>query len=153
MEILTHMNSSIGLALIDSLDELVHSGRIEPQLAMKVIATFDKSITEVLADKVKTRLNFKVRASCEYCKAEKEKKNFYPSLLMHSCVARVTWTPIDSAMKFGPSLSKMSASSSTIRTLCRPIESKSSAATQSDREKHERQRGSEPFSPSPPTKA
>lgn len=67
MEILTHINSSIGLALIDSLDELVHSGRIEPQLAMKVIATFDKSITEVLADKVRTRLNFKVRASCEYC--------------------------------------------------------------------------------------
>ena len=27
---------------------------------MKVIATFDKSITEVLADKVKARLNFKV---------------------------------------------------------------------------------------------
>ena len=68
MEILTHVYSSIGLALIDSLDELVHSGRIEPQLAMKVIATFDKSITEVLADKVKTRLNFKVRTSCEYCK-------------------------------------------------------------------------------------
>lgn len=66
------MYSSIGLALIDSLDELVHSGRIEPQLAMKVIATFDKSITEVLADKVKTRLNFKVRASREYCKREKE---------------------------------------------------------------------------------
>lgn len=74
MEILTHIYSSIGLALIDSLDELVHSGRIEPQLAMKVIATFDKSITEVLADKVKTRLTFKVRASCEYCNKEKEKK-------------------------------------------------------------------------------
>lgn len=74
MEILTQINSSIGLALIDSLDELVHSGRIEPQLAMKVIATFDKSITEVLADKVKTRLNFKVRASCEYCKTEKQNK-------------------------------------------------------------------------------
>lgn len=147
MEILTHMYSSIGLALIDSLDELVHSGRIEPQLAMKVIATFDKSITEVLADKVKTRLNFKVRASCEYRK--KEKIYIDPSLLMHSCVARVTWTPIDSAMKSGPSLSKMSASSSTIRTLCRPIESKSSAATQSDREKHERQRESEPFFPPP----
>lgn len=27
---------------------------------MKVIATFDKSITEVLADKVKARMNFKV---------------------------------------------------------------------------------------------
>lgn len=66
MEVLTLIYSSIGLALIDSLDELVHSGRIEPQLAMKVIATFDKSITEVLADKVKTRLNFKVRACCEF---------------------------------------------------------------------------------------
>ena len=27
---------------------------------MKVVATFDKSITEVLADKVKARMNFKV---------------------------------------------------------------------------------------------
>lgn len=51
---------SIGLALIDTLDDLVHDGRIEPQLAMKVIATFDRAITEVLADKVKARLNFKV---------------------------------------------------------------------------------------------
>lgn len=48
------------MSLIDTLDDLVHSGRIEPQTAMKVIATFDKSITEVLADKVKARMNFKV---------------------------------------------------------------------------------------------
>ena len=52
--------NSIGMSLIDTLDDLVHSGRIEPQTAMKVIATFDKSITEVLADKVKARMNFKV---------------------------------------------------------------------------------------------
>ena len=51
---------SIGMSLIDTLDDLVHSGRIEPQTAMKVISTFDKSITEVLADKVKARMNFKV---------------------------------------------------------------------------------------------
>ena len=51
---------SIGLALIDTIDEFVHTGRIEPQLAMKVISSFDKAITEVLADKVKARLNFKV---------------------------------------------------------------------------------------------
>lgn len=51
---------SLGLALIDTLDELVHGGHIEPQLAMKVILSFDKCITEVLADKVKARLNFKV---------------------------------------------------------------------------------------------
>ncbi|MCJ1430462.1 Transcription initiation factor IIA small chain (TFIIA 13.5 kDa subunit) [Sticta canariensis] len=54
-----YRRSSIGLALIDTLDELVHSGRIEPQLAMKVISSFDKCVTEVLADKVKARLNFK----------------------------------------------------------------------------------------------
>ena len=51
------------MSLIDTLDDLVHSGRIEPQTAMKVIATFDKSITEVLADKVKARMNFKVSSS------------------------------------------------------------------------------------------
>ncbi|KAG8527515.1 Transcription initiation factor IIA small chain (TFIIA 13.5 kDa subunit) [Bacidia gigantensis] len=55
-----YRGSSIGMSLIDTLDELVHSGRLEPQTAMKVISTFDKSITEVLADRVKTRLNFKV---------------------------------------------------------------------------------------------
>ena len=51
---------SIGVSLIDTLDDLVHSGRLEPQTAMKVIAAFDKSITDVLAEKVKARLNFKV---------------------------------------------------------------------------------------------
>ena len=50
------------MSLIDTLDDLVHTGRIEPQTAMKVISTFDKSITEVLADKVKARMNFKVLA-------------------------------------------------------------------------------------------
>ncbi|MCJ1275767.1 Transcription initiation factor IIA small chain (TFIIA 13.5 kDa subunit) [Puttea exsequens] len=54
-----YRGSSIGIALIDTLDELVHSSRIEPQTAMKVIATFDKSIAEVLSEKVKARMNFK----------------------------------------------------------------------------------------------
>jgi transcription initiation factor TFIIA small subunit len=48
------------MALIDTLDEMVHTGGIEPQTAMKVMTAFDKSITEVLADKVKARMNFKV---------------------------------------------------------------------------------------------
>ncbi|MCJ1291895.1 Transcription initiation factor IIA small chain (TFIIA 13.5 kDa subunit) [Xylographa carneopallida] len=38
---------------------MVHEGRIEPQLAMKIVSTFDRVITEVLADKVKARLSFK----------------------------------------------------------------------------------------------
>lgn len=51
---------SIGLTLVDTLDDMVQEGRIEPQLAMKVVSRFDKAASEVLADKVKARLNFKV---------------------------------------------------------------------------------------------
>lgn len=65
-ETLTAVLHSIGMSLIDTLDDLVHSGRIEPQTAMKVIATFDKSITEVLADKVKARMSFKVAAPAAF---------------------------------------------------------------------------------------
>jgi transcription initiation factor TFIIA small subunit len=48
------------MALTDMLDDLISERRIEPQLAMKILANFDRSITEVLADKVKARLTFKV---------------------------------------------------------------------------------------------
>ncbi|KAL8664908.1 MAG: hypothetical protein Q9202_002617 [Teloschistes flavicans] len=54
-----YRRSSIGATLIDSLDELVHLGRIEPQLAMKILQKFDQIVTDVLADKVKARLTFK----------------------------------------------------------------------------------------------
>jgi hypothetical protein len=48
------------MALTDTLDDLISERRIEPQLAMKILANFDRSIAEVLADKVKARLTFKV---------------------------------------------------------------------------------------------
>ncbi|KAI4205681.1 MAG: hypothetical protein LQ350_000178 [Teloschistes chrysophthalmus] len=54
-----YRRSSIGATLIDSLDELVRLGRIEPQLAMKILQKFDQIVTDVLADKVKARLSFK----------------------------------------------------------------------------------------------
>ncbi|KAI9821867.1 MAG: Transcription initiation factor IIA small chain (TFIIA 13.5 kDa subunit) [Pycnora praestabilis] len=54
-----YRRSSVGWALTDTLDELITARRIEPQLAMKIVANFDRSITEVLAEKVKARLNFK----------------------------------------------------------------------------------------------
>lgn len=73
--------NSIGMSLIDTLDDLVHAQRIEPQTAMKVIATFDKSITEVLADKVKARMNFKVAAPVLVA----------PFFLSLSCVERGCW--------------------------------------------------------------
>ena len=52
--------NSLGGALTDTLDGLITDRRIEPQLAMKILANFDKAVAEVLADKVKARLTFKV---------------------------------------------------------------------------------------------
>jgi len=47
------------MALTDSLDELIQLGQITPQLAMKVLVQFDKSITETLEHKVKHKATFK----------------------------------------------------------------------------------------------
>ena len=51
---------SIGQTLADTLDELISSRRIEPQLAMRVMQNFDQNIAAVLGEKVKARLSFKV---------------------------------------------------------------------------------------------
>jgi len=51
---------SVGVTLTDTLDDLIMQGRIDPQLAMKVLTNFDRSITEILSDKVKANLSFKV---------------------------------------------------------------------------------------------
>ena len=48
------------MALTDALDDLISEGRIAPQLAMKILNNFDKHVTEVLAEKVKNNLTFKV---------------------------------------------------------------------------------------------
>ncbi|KAJ9613341.1 Transcription initiation factor IIA subunit 2 [Cladophialophora chaetospira] len=55
-----YRGSSIGDALIDTIDDLINDGRIEPQLAMKILSNFDRAIAETLAEKVKSRLTFKV---------------------------------------------------------------------------------------------
>ncbi|KAG0265254.1 Transcription initiation factor IIA small chain (TFIIA 13.5 kDa subunit) [Mortierella polycephala] len=54
-----YRKSSIGLALIDSLDELIQSGHINPQLAMRVLAQFDMSIADALSTRVRNRATFK----------------------------------------------------------------------------------------------
>ncbi|KAI9278405.1 transcription initiation factor IIA, gamma subunit, helical domain-containing protein [Phascolomyces articulosus] len=54
-----YRRSSIGMALTDSLDELIQSGHINPQLAMRVLTTFDKSISEALAQLVRNKANVK----------------------------------------------------------------------------------------------
>ncbi|RMZ89853.1 hypothetical protein DV736_g2916, partial [Chaetothyriales sp. CBS 134916] len=54
-----YRNSSIGEALVDTIDDLIHDGRIEPQLALRVLANFDRVVSETLAENVKSRLTFK----------------------------------------------------------------------------------------------
>lgn len=54
-----YRGSSIGTALTDSLDELITQGDIPPQLAMRVLQQFDKSLTECLQKGVKTKTSVK----------------------------------------------------------------------------------------------
>ena len=51
------------MALADTLDDLISSRRIEPQLAMRIMQNFDEAVAKVLADKVKARMTFK---ACRY---------------------------------------------------------------------------------------
>ena len=97
---------SIGLSLTDTLDDLINEGRIEPQLAMKILSTFDRIITEVLADKVQVKLSFKVRLM-EWIPGRGEKRTWLEKighrLISHACWIRDTWIPTDSATKSGHS--------------------------------------------------
>ena len=82
------------MALTDTLDDLISERRIEPQLAMKILANFDRSITEVLADKVKARLTFKVlHAACG------GKVGWRANEILYE---RATSIPTASATKSGP---------------------------------------------------
>jgi len=47
------------MALTDSLDELITSGAITPQLAMKVLQQFDKSLADTMVKQVKTKTTLK----------------------------------------------------------------------------------------------
>jgi transcription initiation factor TFIIA small subunit len=58
-----YRGTSIGIALADTLDDLISSRRIEPQLAMRIMSNFDQSIAQVLNEKVKARVSFKVSHS------------------------------------------------------------------------------------------
>ncbi|TFK41806.1 transcription initiation factor IIA gamma subunit [Crucibulum laeve] len=54
-----YRGSTIGMALTDSLDELITSGAITPQLAMKVLQQFDKSLADGMFKNVKTKVTLK----------------------------------------------------------------------------------------------
>ena len=48
------------MTLTDTLDDLISDRRIEPQLALKIIAHFDKAVSDVLSEKLKNKMSFKV---------------------------------------------------------------------------------------------
>ncbi|KAI9017098.1 transcription initiation factor IIA, gamma subunit, helical domain-containing protein [Gaertneriomyces semiglobifer] len=50
-----YRRSSLGTALTDTLDELITEGHIDPQTAMRVLAQFDCTISDVLHTKVKAK--------------------------------------------------------------------------------------------------
>ncbi|KIY45678.1 transcription initiation factor IIA, gamma subunit [Fistulina hepatica ATCC 64428] len=54
-----YRGSSIGMALTDSLDELITGGVITPQLAMKVLQQFDKSLADIMVRQVKAKSTLK----------------------------------------------------------------------------------------------
>nr|CAG4645973.1 EOG090X0L7F [Lynceus sp. MCZ IZ 141354] len=54
-----YRNTTLGNTLQESLDELIQYGQITPQLALKVLLQFDRSINTALATKVRNRLTFK----------------------------------------------------------------------------------------------
>lgn len=83
------------MALTDSLDELIQSGHINPQLAMRVLMTFDRSISEALSQLVRNKANIKVRKF--YNESKKKQKKFF--LLIYS--KRVIYTLIVSVMRSG----------------------------------------------------
>ncbi|TLD31253.1 hypothetical protein PspLS_02805 [Pyricularia sp. CBS 133598] len=54
-----YRRTSLGICLTDALDDLITNDRINPQLAMRILANFDRVVAETLQEKVKARLQFK----------------------------------------------------------------------------------------------
>ncbi|VVA92520.1 unnamed protein product [Arabis nemorensis] len=54
-----YRRSTIGMCLTETLDEMVQSGTLSPELAIQVLVQFDKSMTEALESQVKTKVSIK----------------------------------------------------------------------------------------------
>lgn len=58
-----YRRSAIGMALTDTLDELVKHQQLTPNMAMKVLFQFDKSISEFLSFHIKSKGTLKSNLS------------------------------------------------------------------------------------------
>ncbi|CAA3008581.1 transcription initiation factor IIA subunit 2 [Olea europaea var. sylvestris] len=54
-----YRRSTIGMCLTETLDEMVSSGVLSPELAIQVLVQFDKSMTEALENLVKSKVSIK----------------------------------------------------------------------------------------------
>ncbi|XVE55633.1 hypothetical protein DITRI_Ditri03aG0174300 [Diplodiscus trichospermus] len=54
-----YRRSTIGMCLTETLDEMVSSGTLSPELAIQVLVQFDKSMTEALESQVKSKVTIK----------------------------------------------------------------------------------------------
>ena len=56
---LHYRGSTLGISLTEALDDLIQKGQITPQLAVRVLLQYDQSITEALANTVRTKMAIK----------------------------------------------------------------------------------------------
>ncbi|CAI9777159.1 unnamed protein product [Fraxinus pennsylvanica] len=54
-----YRRSTIGMCLTETLDEMVSSGVLSPELAIQVLVQFDKSMTEALESQVRSKVSIK----------------------------------------------------------------------------------------------
>ncbi|EDL32227.1 mCG140073, partial [Mus musculus] len=54
-----YRNTTLRNSLQESLDELIQSQHITPQIALQVLLQFDKAINSALAQRVRNRVNFR----------------------------------------------------------------------------------------------
>ena len=54
-----YRRSTVGNCLVDALDTLISDGRIEASLAMRVLETFDRVVSESLKDNTQSKLTVK----------------------------------------------------------------------------------------------
>ncbi|XP_042012520.1 transcription initiation factor IIA subunit 2-like [Salvia splendens] len=54
-----YRRSTIGMCLTETLDHMVSTGVLSPELAIQVLIQFDKSMTEALETEVKNKVSIK----------------------------------------------------------------------------------------------
>jgi len=60
-----YRSTSLGVALLDTLDLLILQNKITPQLAMYTLLTFDEMFQKMMSEKIHAKAVIKVRGGME----------------------------------------------------------------------------------------